>query len=74
MRRFLPLARNLAQAEDELAIVTMLLDDYYQKSLHAPPEQPTADIIEEASPLKTAAKPKPQNKRPRPRNRRERKI
>jgi len=37
MRRFLPLARTLAQAEDELSLITMLLDDYYQQSLHAPP-------------------------------------
>ena len=37
MQRFLPLARNLAQSEDELALITMLLDDYYQQSLHAPP-------------------------------------
>ena len=42
MQRFLPLARNLAQSEDELPLITMLLDDYYQQSLHAPPA-PTAD-------------------------------
>jgi ATP-dependent RNA helicase DeaD len=62
MQRFLPLSRNLAQSEDELALIAMLLDDYYQKSLHAPPEQPTT--ISEQAP---AAKPKPQNKRLRPR-------
>ena len=62
MQRFLPLSRNLAQSEDELALIAMLLDDYYQLSLHAPPEQPTTDG-EQPSP----AKPKPQNKRPRPR-------
>jgi len=74
MRRFLPLARNLAQAEDELAIVTMLLDDYYQQTLHAPPEQPAADIIEEVSQPKPnlKSKPKSQNGRPRPRNRKPR--
>ncbi len=37
MKRFLPLARNLAQSEEELKLITMLLDDYYQQSLHAPP-------------------------------------
>jgi ATP-dependent RNA helicase DeaD len=62
MQRFLPLSRNLAQSEDELALIAMLLDDYYQKSLHAPPEQPTT--TSEQTP---AAKPKPPNKRPRPR-------
>ncbi len=34
--RFLPLARSLAENEDESAIITMLLDDYYQEQMHAP--------------------------------------
>jgi ATP-dependent RNA helicase DeaD len=69
MQRFLPLSRNLAQSEDELALIAMLLDDYYQKSLHAPPEQPSAENDQAIVP-----KPKPNNKRPRPpRNRTERK-
>ncbi len=41
-QRFLPLARELADSDDELVLVAMLLDDYYQKMLHAPPEMPTA--------------------------------
>lgn len=40
-RRFVPLARALAENEDESAIMAMLLDDYYQQTLHAPPTQPT---------------------------------
>jgi ATP-dependent RNA helicase DeaD len=69
MQRFLPLSRNLAQSEDELALIAMLLDDYYQKSLHAPPEQPSAE-----SDQAIVSKPKPNKKRPRPpRNRTERK-
>ena len=40
MQRFVPLARNLAQAEEELTLIAMLLDDYYQQSLHAPPVEP----------------------------------
>jgi ATP-dependent RNA helicase DeaD len=63
MQRFLPLARNLAQSEDELAIIAMLLDDYYQQSLHALPVQPTASIDQEQVFI-----PKPKDKRPRPRN------
>ena len=63
MQRFLPLARNLAQSEDELAIIAMLLDDYYQQSLYAPPVQPTAGIDQEQ-----VFTPKPKDKRPRPRN------
>jgi len=35
-RRFVPLARSLAESEDELALIAMLLDDYYQQALHAP--------------------------------------
>lgn len=41
-RRFIPLARSLAENEDEAAIITMLLDDYYQQTLHAPVPQPVA--------------------------------
>jgi len=33
-QRFEALARSLADEEDELPIITMLLDDYYQKMLH----------------------------------------
>jgi len=39
-RRFVPLARELADQEDELPIITMLLDDYYQKMLHPVTEKP----------------------------------
>jgi len=40
-QRFIPLARALAESEDETAIIAMLLDDYYQETLHAPLVQPT---------------------------------
>jgi ATP-dependent RNA helicase DeaD len=39
--RFAPLAHSLAENEDELPIITMLLDDYYQQTLHAPIIQPS---------------------------------
>lgn len=42
-QRFVPLARSLAENEDESALITMLLDDYYQQALHAPLTQPTED-------------------------------
>ncbi len=49
-RRFEPLAHSLAENEDEVAIVTMLLDDYYQQSLHAalvqPSDNPVKPIIQ----------------------------
>jgi ATP-dependent RNA helicase DeaD len=40
--RFLPLARSLAESDDEIAIVAMLLDDTYQQMLHAPVVQQDA--------------------------------
>ncbi|MBU4225682.1 MAG: DEAD/DEAH box helicase [Chloroflexi bacterium] len=40
-QRFAPLARSLIENEDELPILTMLLDDYYQQMLHAPLPQPS---------------------------------
>ena len=72
MQRFLPLARNLAQAEDELPIITMLLDDYYQQTLHAPPVQIASDTVEEVIYSKPKPKAQPQNGRPRSRNRKPR--
>jgi ATP-dependent RNA helicase DeaD len=41
-RRFEPLARSLAENEEESAIITMLLDEYYQQTLHAHVGQITA--------------------------------
>ncbi len=44
MQRFLPLARSLGESEDETALIAMLLDDYYQLSLHGPlPLPPVAE-------------------------------
>jgi len=40
-QRFMPLARSLAENADESAIITMLLDDYYQQTLHTPLPQPS---------------------------------
>jgi len=41
-QRFTPLARSLAEHEEETTIITMLLDDFYQEVLHAPVPQPDA--------------------------------
>lgn len=35
-QRFVPMARSLAENEDESALIAMLVDDYYQETLHAP--------------------------------------
>ena len=40
-QRFIPLVHSLAENDEELAILTMLLDDYYQQTLHAPVPQPS---------------------------------
>ncbi|WP_319763880.1 DEAD/DEAH box helicase [Maridesulfovibrio sp.] len=53
--RYKDLVRQLAEDEEQCTLVGMLLDELYQKSLHARPEQPPAP------------KPKPQ-RNPRPRN------
>ncbi|PKN36486.1 MAG: ATP-dependent helicase [Deltaproteobacteria bacterium HGW-Deltaproteobacteria-2] len=69
MKRFLPLARNLAQSEDELELITMLLDDYYQLSLHAPPAPiAIADQAINSTQKNKDRKPRPRNKKRRSNN------
>ena len=69
MQRFLPLAKSLAQSDDDSALIAMLLDDYYQQSLHAIPVQPTAGTEDEDVPrVNPKPKPKMSGPRPRPRN------
>jgi ATP-dependent RNA helicase DeaD len=36
MQRFLPLARNLEESEEEAGLLAMLLDDFYQQTFHTP--------------------------------------
>ena len=43
MQRFIPLAKQLAEDEDGLALLTMLLDDSYHSWMHEPPELPPAE-------------------------------
>jgi ATP-dependent RNA helicase DeaD len=38
MQRFIPLVSSLSESEDELTLMAMLLDDFYQKNFHNPPE------------------------------------
>lgn len=61
MQRFLPLVKSLSEADDETALIAMLIDDYYQKSLHAAPPAPPAE------------KPQKAKKRNRPRKRKSKK-
>jgi ATP-dependent RNA helicase DeaD len=57
MQRFEPLAHDLSQSEEGLSLLTMLLDDYYQQTLHA---SPLREAAEEPSP---EAKSKGQSRR-----------
>jgi ATP-dependent RNA helicase DeaD len=47
-RRFIPLARSLAESEDELPAITMLLDETYQNLLHAPVSLPEGERVQPA--------------------------
>jgi ATP-dependent RNA helicase DeaD len=54
MQRFVPLVHSLSESEEGLALLTMLLDDYYQRTLHGPLLQPPPE--EAASPPTKRAK------------------
>lgn len=60
--RFVPLARSLAENEDELPIIAMLLDDYYQQTLHAALPPPGGEPAPAASP-KPRSKPDGRSRR-----------
>ncbi len=44
-RRFAPLARSLSENEEESALITMLLDEYYQRLLHTPITPPEEQVV-----------------------------
>mgnify|MGYP001289319932 CR=1 FL=1 len=70
-RRFAPLARALAEGEDELPLITMLLDDTYQQMLHAP-VTPPGEASAPAPARRPAAQPGPSRRGGRPRGSRRR--
>ena len=49
MQRFIPLGKSLSESEDELPVIAMLLDEYYQESLH-PTVQPKPENKKPFSP------------------------
>lgn len=67
MERFIPLAQELSQSEEELPLIAMLLDEHYQKMLHAPPPRPEAEAKEDRRDEAPAGQ---RNKRRRGRSRR----
>lgn len=72
-RRFIALARDLAESEDESAVIAMLVDEYYQKSLHAPVPQPDTAAAPPPPPRQQQQQRRPpQRNDRRPNNRRRR--
>jgi ATP-dependent RNA helicase DeaD len=55
MKRFVPLAQVLGQGEEEMSLIAMLLDDYYQKTLNIQPPLP--------EPSQNGPDPKPAQRR-----------
>ena len=58
-QRFVALARQLAENEDESELIAMLLDDYYQQSLHAP----LRGLADPPPPKKKVGAPRPRRGR-----------
>ena len=73
MQRFIPLARSLAEAEEESPLIAMLLDGYYQRTLQAPPQSPLteapAEAPAESDPFEIKTKPRPRRSNDRNRRR-----
>jgi ATP-dependent RNA helicase DeaD len=73
MQRFIPLGRSLAEAEEESPLIAMLLDDYYQRTLQAPPQPLPVEAEAEKETFEKGAfqeKKKPRPRRPNDRHRR----
>jgi len=62
-QRFAPLARSLADNEDESAIITMLLDDYYQQTLQPAPPRPAGTPVSISAPPRRNRPPANRNRR-----------
>jgi ATP-dependent RNA helicase DeaD len=63
MQRFEPLIHELSQSEEGLALLTMLLDDYYQQTLHGLPPQPPASQPTSGSKHKGGSRPRGRRQR-----------
>jgi ATP-dependent RNA helicase DeaD len=64
MRRFIALGRTLSEAEEDSPLIAMLLDDYYNKTLHGAPQSPSAVAESVTAAAPAEAKKKPPRKRP----------
>ena len=63
-QRFVRMARTLAQNEDESALIAMLVDDYYQETLHAPVITPIKSAAPAPSPGRSTSTLKTTRRRP----------
>ncbi|MCA9448255.1 MAG: DEAD/DEAH box helicase [Candidatus Omnitrophica bacterium] len=49
LERLKPLAKALSESEDEVSLLAMVMDEYYQKALHAPPVVPEEKIEQQGN-------------------------
>lgn len=58
MARFMPSVRKFADDEESLSLLSLLLDDFYQQSLHAPPPAPETKAKARAPEKPASSKPR----------------
>lgn len=63
MQRFVPLAKALSEDEEGLELLAMLIDDYYQESLHAPPPPPESSNQQSSTQQKSGKKKRRRRRR-----------
>jgi len=73
MERMLPLAQRLGEDDDERAIIAMLLDEFYQRTLHAPPDLPPIGAPSPSSSSSSSSSSRAASRPPRGGNRKKRK-
>ncbi|HBF34221.1 TPA: ATP-dependent helicase, partial [Candidatus Sumerlaeota bacterium] len=59
MRRFYPLAKGLGENDEELDLVAMLIDDYYQNAIHGSLVLPEPTVVEKKTSSDGNGKSKP---------------
>ena len=70
MQRFLPLTQALSETDEGRNLLAMMLDDYYQETLHGPQTPPTETPSESSVGTSDSSDSPPKKKR-RPRGRRQ---
>ncbi len=63
MQRFMRIVTEVAANEEARAVLAMLMDEFYQKTFHAPLEQPSERLIEPAR-FQAPAEPRQDRERP----------